>query len=60
MYESLKDSAYHQFKSYVAKKAVVASGDMEKIKLINEHRDNPDFALDYLIDDEPHDHLSMI
>ena len=51
VYDALKDGAYHQFKQYVAKKAVIASGDLEKIKLIHEHRFDHDYALNNLIGD---------
>ena len=33
VYDALKDGAYHQFKAYVAKKAVIATGDVDKIRL---------------------------
>ena len=32
VYDALKDGAYHQFKAYVAKKAVIATGDVDKIR----------------------------
>jgi len=51
VYDGLKDGAYHQFKAYVAKKAVIATGDMEKIKLIHEHRFDHDYALNNLLFD---------
>ena len=55
VYDALKDGAYHQFKAYVAKKAVIATGDVYKIKLIHENRFDHDFALNNLLDDlEPH------
>ena len=34
VYDALKDGAYHQFKAYVAKKAVIATGDVDKIRWI--------------------------
>lgn len=37
VYDALKDGAYHQFKGYVAKKAVIATGDVEKIRLFTIH-----------------------
>ena len=46
-----KDGAYHQFKAYVAKKAVIATGDVEKIRLIHEHRFDHDYAMNNLLDD---------
>ena len=55
VYDALKDGAYHQFKAYVAKKAVIATGDVYKIKLIHENRFDHDYALNNLLDDlEPH------
>ena len=51
VYDALKDGAYHQFKAYVAKKAVIATGDVYKIKLIHEHRFDHDYAMNNLLDD---------
>ena len=51
MYDALKDGAYHQFKAYVAKKAVIATGDVWKIKQIHEHRFDHDYALNNLVED---------
>ena len=51
MYDALKDGAYHQFKAYVAKKAVIATGDIWKIKQIHEHRFDHDYALNNLVED---------
>ena len=51
VYDALKDGAYHQFQAYVAKKAVIATGDPYKIKLIHEHRFDHDYALNNLLDE---------
>ena len=49
VYEAIKESAFHSFESYVARKQVLEGGDIGNVEKLAINFENPDYALDNLV-----------
>ena len=49
VFEAIKESAFHSFESYVARKQILEGGDIGKVEKLALNYKNPDYALDNLV-----------
>ena len=49
VYEAIKESAFHSFESYVARKQILEGGDIGMVEKLALNYKNPDYALDNLV-----------
>ena len=48
VYEAIKESAFHSFESYVARKQILEGADIGNVEKLAINYQNPDYALDNL------------
>lgn len=49
VYEAIKESAFHSFESYVARKQILEGADIGNVEKLAINYQNPDYALDNLV-----------